>query len=67
MLLRFLQSRPLESLGAFSYSLYLIHIPVVQGLYFLLRDSHLSPPLAYAAMFGLGLPLGLATAMHFTF
>jgi peptidoglycan/LPS O-acetylase OafA/YrhL len=42
---------PLVAIGIMSYSLYLVHQPVVQGLAYLLRtDAHASPPVAFFAL-----------------
>jgi peptidoglycan/LPS O-acetylase OafA/YrhL len=43
LLLRALESRPLVSLGHFSYSLYLTHLPIVALCYFALLPRGLSP------------------------
>ncbi len=54
--------RPLVTLGIMSYSLYLVHQPVVQALAFVLRhDFGLSPTLSFAALIVL-LPVILAVA-----
>jgi peptidoglycan/LPS O-acetylase OafA/YrhL len=64
-LLRLFESRALVRLGHFSYSLYLIHLPVVALCYFALRPIALSATARMLAMIALGLPASLATAYVF--
>ncbi len=54
--------RPLVGLGIMSYSLYLVHQPIVQAMAHVLRfDAHLGPTATFAALVAL-LPLILAAA-----
>ncbi len=54
--------RPLVALGVMSYSLYLVHQPVVQALAYVLRhDAGLGPTAAFAALIAL-LPVIVAIA-----
>jgi peptidoglycan/LPS O-acetylase OafA/YrhL len=55
-LLRILESRPAVGLGAFSYSLYLVHAPVIASVQPLVRALHLPPMPSLAAMFFLTIP-----------
>jgi peptidoglycan/LPS O-acetylase OafA/YrhL len=65
-LTRLLSSRPLESLGRISYSLYLIHLPILTVLakkvapHFVARGPH-----TYAFVLLVGLPLSLLAARLF--
>ncbi len=63
--LRLLQSRAAMTLGAFSYSLYLIHSIVLGLVQYGLNFLHLSPALFTAAFFALGLPLSVGAAYGF--
>jgi peptidoglycan/LPS O-acetylase OafA/YrhL len=57
--LRVLQSGPVSRLGAFSYSLYLIHLPVVAVVGWGLFALKLSPIVTYIALYVFGIPAGL--------
>ena len=59
-LLAVLESRPVGVLGAFSYSLYLIHSPLLAGLKTAVDALQLSPFAGYATVWVVGVPLGLA-------
>lgn len=63
--LRLLQSRAAVTLGAFSYSLYLIHSTVLGLVQYGLSFLPLSPALFTAVFFALGLPLSLGAAYLF--
>ena len=63
--LRLLQSRAAVALGAFSYSLYLIHSTVLGLIQYGLNFLSLSPALFTAAFFALGLPLSVGAAYVF--
>ncbi len=63
--LRLLQSRAATALGAFSYSLYLIHSTVLGLVQYGLKFLPLSPALFTAVFFTLGLPLSLGAAYVF--
>ncbi len=57
--LRLLESRPAVALGVYSYSLYLIHAPVLAACQYFLRPLPLPPTLALVLMLGAGVPLAL--------
>ncbi len=62
----FLGWRPLAFVGLFSYSLYLIHAPLLQAEWqYGLRPLHLPPAVTVALLGALGVPLVLAAAFLF--
>lgn len=63
--LRLLESRPAVLLGTFSYSLYLIHAPVLAVCQAALRPLGLPPTAALALMLGLGVPAALLCSYLF--
>jgi len=63
--LRLFQSRGLVWLGTFSCSLYLVHDPMLALLHLLLRSLPLSAPALLFLMYGLGIPLSVATSYVF--
>ena len=65
LVLRVLQSAPLVSLGRFSYSLYLTHLPVVALCYFGLRGLQLSPGAEMLTLLLLSPPLSLLFSYAF--
>jgi peptidoglycan/LPS O-acetylase OafA/YrhL len=65
LITRCLESRGVVELGAFSYSLYLVHYPVLGALHLFLRDRHCSPNICFLWLLVLGLPLSLVTAYGF--
>jgi peptidoglycan/LPS O-acetylase OafA/YrhL len=64
-ILRCLQSRAAVALGAFSYSLYLVHYPLVQALWNLQIKLSLTPVARCVLMFGAGVPVSLLAAYAF--
>ena len=60
---RILQSRPVERLGIFSYSLYLMHYPVLQVIWYFLRYSDLPT----SDRLGIFLALGTVFSLAFTY
>jgi peptidoglycan/LPS O-acetylase OafA/YrhL len=64
-LLRLFERRPLVSLGHWSYSLYLTHLPVVALVYFGLRRLPLAPAAHVAAMLMVATPASLLVAYGF--
>ncbi len=64
-ILRFFESRWVVALGVFSYSLYLIHAPVLALLHLAVWGIHASPLICYAALLGLGVPLSVLCAYLF--
>ena len=66
---RVLESRPALRLGGFSYSLYLIHAPVLAALRLGLEATGLPLPPVYALVIAGGIPLslGLAYLFHLAF
>ncbi len=63
--LTLLEVKPLVSLGHWSYSLYLTHLPIVALCYFALRPAALSPQAHLLAMIAVGLPASLLCAFAF--
>ena len=58
--IRVLQARPVAIAGDFSYSLYLIHVPIVTLVSVALAGASLSPAARYVSMYLVGVPSGLA-------
>jgi len=69
LLLKMLQSRPVAGLGAFSYSLYLIHHPLQRGILRVLQTCNLSADLTLCTQLFVSMPLiiGLAYLFHRAF
>jgi peptidoglycan/LPS O-acetylase OafA/YrhL len=67
--LRFLSSSLAVRLGAFSYSLYLIHFPLVVFAQTLLNRFPLSIPMDFLVLTAIGVPtiMAIAYAFHFVF
>jgi len=66
LVLRLLESRPAVALGVFSYSLYLIHAPVLAVCQSFVRPlAARSPTLALTLMLCLGVPLALGCSYLF--
>lgn len=63
--LRFFKLRGLLAVGKFSYSLYLVHWPIVTKLNALLLSRPLTPVAREVALWGAGLPLCLLAAYIF--
>jgi peptidoglycan/LPS O-acetylase OafA/YrhL len=63
--LRVLDSRPLVGLGRFSYSLYLIHLPVLALCFLAVREIPLSPEARLVTMLVVGPPASVAVAYGF--
>jgi len=63
--LRLFESRAAVTLGAFSYSLYLVHAPILAVCQSVLRPLPLSPTVALALMLSVGVPLALAASYVF--
>ncbi len=63
--LRLMESRPAVWLGTFSYSLYLVHAPVLALCQAALRPQHLSPTLGLGVMLAAGVPLCLLVSYGF--
>jgi peptidoglycan/LPS O-acetylase OafA/YrhL len=65
-LVRFLDIRPIRSLGGFSYSLYLVHAPIIVAVALLIVSPHVNPGVpAFLATLGIGVPLALGIARLF--
>ena len=64
-----LESRPLMTLGAFSYSLYLVHFPILIKMQDIVHKHGASHLLQFFALLGVGAPLclGLAYLFHLAF
>jgi peptidoglycan/LPS O-acetylase OafA/YrhL len=58
-LLRLFESKPAVKLGLFSYSLYLVHMPVVSGIDLACRELHLGPAGCCLVMFFVAFPAAL--------
>jgi peptidoglycan/LPS O-acetylase OafA/YrhL len=69
VMLELLEARGTVALGRFSYSLYLVHAPVLGGFHLYLRSLNLPPAMTFAVLFGAGLPLclGLSYLFHLAF
>lgn len=65
LLARGLSVRPLVQLGRFSYSLYLIHTPVLAVLALLLGAAGMPALAAHLLMLGVGVPLAVGAAYLF--
>jgi len=63
--LRLMESRPAVWLGTFSYSLYLVHAPVLALCQAALRPLHLAPTLGLCVMLAVGVPLALLASYLF--
>ena len=63
--LSFFESSPLVKLGFFSYSLYLVHDPLLAITCDFLQRFHLPPPQMFGALVVLGLPIALIGAYLF--
>ncbi len=63
--LRLMESRPAVTLGTFSYSLYLVHAPVLALCQSALRLLHLPPTLSLGLMLIVGVPLALLFSFLF--
>ncbi len=63
--LRLMESRPAVLLGTFSYSLYLVHAPVLAVCQWALRPLPLSPTLGLGVMLAGGVPLCLLVSYAF--
>ncbi len=63
--LRLMESRPAVWLGTFSYSLYLVHAPVLALCQSALRPLHLAPTLGLCLMLAVGVPLALLASYLF--
>src|SRR5262249_20129685 len=65
-LVRLLITRPLRRLGSYSYSLYLLHVPIVLGISRTIAAHYVSPGLpAFWVTLGLAVPLSLLAARWF--
>ncbi|MEV7808995.1 acyltransferase [Microbispora sp. NPDC088329] len=65
-LVAFLDTRPLRSLGSFSYSLYLTHAPLVVALHALVVAPHVAKGVpAFLTMVALAVPASVAVAWGF--
>jgi len=65
LVLRLCESRPAVALGVFSYSLYLIHAPVLAVCQAFLRPLGLSPTAQLALMLGAAVPLAVLCSYLF--
>ena len=65
MAVRGLESRPMMALGAFSYSLYLIHFLLLSKLHFVLHRFRVSPYADFACLLLVGVPVCLLAAYAF--
>jgi peptidoglycan/LPS O-acetylase OafA/YrhL len=62
---RFLSSTPLQSIGLYSYSLYLLHQPLLNVILRLMRNFHLNENLLFLLLLILGVPICLALVYLF--
>lgn len=65
LLVKIFEAKPVVSLGIFSYSLYLIHAPILALLHLCLRPLHLAPVLVVCILLFVGVPLALGLAYLF--
>jgi peptidoglycan/LPS O-acetylase OafA/YrhL len=65
LLLRALQTPPLVRIGLFSYSLYLIHTPILATVALVCLTAGLPILASHAIVFGLGIPLAISVAYVF--
>ncbi len=63
--LRLMESRPAVWLGTFSYSLYLVHAPVLALCQSALRPEHLAPTTGLCVMLAAGVPLAMLASYLF--
>src|SRR5207247_1457261 len=65
-LIKFLEMSPIRSLGGFSYSLYLVHAPIIVAVSLLIVSPRVMPGVpAFLAMLAIGVPLALIFARLF--
>lgn len=60
-----LQAPTMMKLGAFSYSLYLLHYPILQKIHDVLRQHHISHYMQLVVLLLVGIPVCLCTAYAF--
>jgi peptidoglycan/LPS O-acetylase OafA/YrhL len=60
-----LQARSTMMLGAFSYSLYLVHYPILQKMHDMMHSHHFSHYLEFVILFFVGVPFCLCVAYLF--
>ena len=65
-LLRVCDTKGVLLLGSFSYSLYLIHVPIIEAIFALLLLSHANMILIFGLLLGVGIPTSLAAAYLFS-
>jgi peptidoglycan/LPS O-acetylase OafA/YrhL len=65
LVLRLVGSQPIAGLGAFSYSLYLIHHPLLLAMETVYVKAHFSPLMAYTILLTCGIPIVLLCAYVF--
>ena len=65
IVLRLFEARPVVGVGRFSYSLYLIHAPVVAAVYLRIESLPVSVTVASGIMLLVGVPLALVIAYIF--
>jgi len=69
LLFGFLESTPVAFLGAISYSLYLMHVPILFVVHRWSEPWHTSPQAAIWIMYGIGMPVAVAACalFHYAF
>lgn len=69
IVLRALESRPVVWLGSFSYSLYLVHYPLLPLIHAGIQSLSMPPTVAFAALalLGVSIPLAVAYLFHLAF
>lgn len=65
LLLRLFEAKPTVALGHISYSLYLMHFPILGVFHVLLRDAHAAPLPFILTMLFVGLPTTFALTLLF--
>lgn len=66
LILRFLEARPVMAVGAFSYSLYLVHQPILAALLYVVSHLHMAPLIRALLMWTSGISISISLALLFS-